>query len=261
MRSHAGGFDYIYMQDGLGSVTEVTNWHGTVRRAYVHDSFGNIETQTGTLNPSNPFKYTGRELEEETGLYYYRARFYDPEIGRFLNEDPIGFAGGINFYAYVSNNPINFIDPWGLRECEPCDDCPGGAWLGGGFTGGGALGGAFSTSFYNITCDSNRSKKCNVIAQCTGVGGVGGGITIDTVVYKGCTCSDDLGGTSGFFSGFFGLGIVGGAGSVSGGSGGGFAPGGGDQSCGISFSIGGGIGAAMGLVTGGCTTTVLGCSN
>ena len=108
----------IYMEDGLGSVTEVTNWHGTVRRAYVYDSFGNIETQTGTLNPTNPFKYTGREIEEETGLYYYRARYYDPEIGRFLNEDPIEFDGGINFYAYVGNNPVNYVDPFGLaRQC------------------------------------------------------------------------------------------------------------------------------------------------
>ena len=114
MRSHAGGFNYIYMEDGLGSITEVTNWHGNVRRAYVYDSFGNTATQTGTLNPTNPFKYTGRELEEETGLYYYRARFYDPEIGRFINEDPIGFEGdGLNLYAYVKNNPINRTDPFG----------------------------------------------------------------------------------------------------------------------------------------------------
>ena len=120
MRSHAGGFNYIYMEDGIGSITEVTDWHGNVRRAYVYDSFGNTAIQTGTLNPTNPFKYTGRELDEETGLYYYRARYYDPEIGRFLQEDPIGFEGGdINLYVYVSNNPVNLTDPLGLRGIVP----------------------------------------------------------------------------------------------------------------------------------------------
>ena len=64
---------------------------------------------------NNPFTYTGREYDAESGLYYYRARYYDPTIGRFLNEDPIGFAGGdMNLYAYVWDNPTNFVDPYGL---------------------------------------------------------------------------------------------------------------------------------------------------
>jgi uncharacterized protein RhaS with RHS repeats len=49
----------------------------------------------------------------------YRARFYDPQIGRFTSEDPIGFAGGVNWYAYVKNNPILFRDPLGLQRCNP----------------------------------------------------------------------------------------------------------------------------------------------
>ncbi|MDY6868571.1 MAG: RHS repeat-associated core domain-containing protein, partial [Chloroflexota bacterium] len=62
---------------------------------------------------SNKLKYTGRELDSETGLYYYRARYYDPEVGRFLSEDPLGFEAGINFYVYCKNNPVNFNDPSG----------------------------------------------------------------------------------------------------------------------------------------------------
>jgi RHS repeat-associated protein len=58
-------------------------------------------------------KFTGRELDSESGLYYYRARYYDPYLGRFISEDPIGFDGGINFYAYVDNNPLNATDPSG----------------------------------------------------------------------------------------------------------------------------------------------------
>ena len=56
---------------------------------------------------------TGRE-NDKTGLYYYRARYYSPTLQRFIREDPIGFYGGINFYAYVRNNPVNWRDPWGL---------------------------------------------------------------------------------------------------------------------------------------------------
>lgn len=62
----------------------------------------------------NPFRYTARESETETGLYYYRARYYEPIVGRFLSEDPITFKGGIDFYAYVDNDVTKFRDPLGL---------------------------------------------------------------------------------------------------------------------------------------------------
>jgi RHS repeat-associated protein len=58
--------------------------------------------------------YTGREWDPETGLYYYRARYYDPKVGRFISEDPIGFAGGVNFYGYVWGRPTGLVDPFGL---------------------------------------------------------------------------------------------------------------------------------------------------
>ena len=60
-----------------------------------------------------PFRYTGREFDAETGLMYYRARYYDSATGRFLSEDPLGFGGGNNFYPYVGNNPTDFSDPDG----------------------------------------------------------------------------------------------------------------------------------------------------
>jgi RHS repeat-associated protein len=62
--------------------------------------------------------YTAREYDTETGLYYYGARYYDPKAGRFIIRDPIGFDGGINQYAYVSNNPVNNIDPLGLEDIK-----------------------------------------------------------------------------------------------------------------------------------------------
>jgi RHS repeat-associated protein len=63
---------------------------------------------------TNSFRYTGREWDQETGLYYYRARYYDPSIGRFISEDPAGYNAGMNVYRYVRNNPLLFVDPLGL---------------------------------------------------------------------------------------------------------------------------------------------------
>jgi RHS repeat-associated protein len=60
--------------------------------------------------------FTGREWDAETGLYYYRARYYDAKLGRFVSEDPIGFKGGSNLYAYVGNSPVNAVDPFGLQS-------------------------------------------------------------------------------------------------------------------------------------------------
>jgi len=67
---------------------------------------------------SNPFRYTSREWDAETGLYYYRARYYDPQIGRFISEDPMAFGAGTNFYIYVENSPVTKYDPTGLATCD-----------------------------------------------------------------------------------------------------------------------------------------------
>jgi RHS repeat-associated protein len=106
--------DY-YEADGLGSITSLSTSAAALANSYTYDSFGNITNITGSLR--NPFQYTGREFDSETGLYEYRTRYYDPVAGRFNGEDPIGFNGGKNFYAYVGNNPINDVDPLGLAKC------------------------------------------------------------------------------------------------------------------------------------------------
>jgi RHS repeat-associated protein len=84
---------------------------GTVQTQYTYEPFG-YATSAGQAN-SNSYKYTGRE-DDGSGLYYYRARYYSPRLQRFIAEDSIEFSGGINFYAYVSNNPMNGLDPLGL---------------------------------------------------------------------------------------------------------------------------------------------------
>ncbi len=73
-----------------------------------------LSTPQGRGNTTELVTTTGREWDPETGLYYYRARYYDPRLGRFISEDPIRFAGGNNFYAYVYGDPVNLVDPLGL---------------------------------------------------------------------------------------------------------------------------------------------------
>ncbi len=104
---------YFYHADGLGSITSLSSASGTVVQRYAYDTFGNM-TITANGNISQPYTYTSREYDTETGMYFYRARYYDPKVGRFVTKDPIGFGGGINVYAYVGNSPINLSDPYGL---------------------------------------------------------------------------------------------------------------------------------------------------
>ncbi|MBI3663943.1 MAG: RHS repeat-associated core domain-containing protein [Acidobacteria bacterium] len=105
----------------MESTTSLTAANGSIAKTYGgvypersrRDSFGQTTASTGTV--TNPFRYTAREFDPETELYYYRARYYDRATGRFTSEDPIGFFGGFDFYAYVHNNPPNLSDPSGLK--------------------------------------------------------------------------------------------------------------------------------------------------
>ena len=111
-----GGSTFFYHQDGLGTVTDLTDAAGATAKSYSYDAYGNILESPGTVD--QPYTYTGRELDAETGFYYYRARYYDPTAGRFLQEDPIELAGGMNFYRYSYNNPTNWSDPLGLLSWQ-----------------------------------------------------------------------------------------------------------------------------------------------
>jgi RHS repeat-associated protein len=118
LRSSATSY---FHADGLGSVTSLSSSAGSIANTYTYDSFGNMTASTGSL--VNPFQYTARESDSETGLYYYRARYYDPNVGRFISEDPARYDF-TSFYSYVGENPVLWQDPLGLWKCKN-GDCGG----------------------------------------------------------------------------------------------------------------------------------------
>ena len=139
------GATSYYEADGLGSLTSLSNTSGALAQTYTFDSLGNQTACSGSL--TNPFRYTGREFDTETNLYFYRARYYDQTVGRFLSEDPIRFESGVNFYAYALNNPSNNTDPSGL-DVVVC--LYQGSAHGYGHVGYGFPGDQFTVGFYPV---------------------------------------------------------------------------------------------------------------
>ena len=106
-----------FLTDALGSTIALTGPAGSLVAQYQYDPYGNV---TVSGSSSNPYQFTGRE-NDGTGLYYNRARYYDPAVGCFISEDPAGFSGGVNFYAYSGNGPTNASDPLGLVLVDPLE--------------------------------------------------------------------------------------------------------------------------------------------
>jgi RHS repeat-associated protein len=104
-----------FLSDRMGSIQAVTDDAGNILESYSYSAFGQRSTTSTTPGfVSNEIGFTGREHDEETGLTYYRARYYEPSLGKFLSNDPLGFdAGDYNLSRYVMNDPLGWTDPDG----------------------------------------------------------------------------------------------------------------------------------------------------
>jgi RHS repeat-associated protein len=117
-----GGVSYFYHANSIGSIAALTDEAGQVVERYTYDVYGQAgirDSGGGPITTSgvgNPYTFTGRWLDDETGLLYYRQRYYNPALGRFMTRDPQGYADSLNLYEYVNSNPINRVDPFGLES-------------------------------------------------------------------------------------------------------------------------------------------------
>jgi RHS repeat-associated protein len=171
------GQSFFYHADGLGSITELTDASGAVTKSYTYSSFGKIESET---NPTffQPYMFTAREFDLETGLYYYRARYYDAVTGRFLSEDPLG--KGPNLYSYALSNPPNRRDPYGLWAL--IDDLI--------FAGGGAMVGLVGQGLGDVFSGTRGSWEDYLGAA------LGGAIGGEVLLYGGPVVAGAAGGAA-----------------------------------------------------------------
>lgn len=112
--TNAGTYFYVY--DGVGNVVALVNAATAVVSAlYEYDPFGGVLRATGPVAKINPFRFSTKYQDDETGLDYYGYRYYDPDTGRWLSRDPVGETGGPNLYGFVNNGPVTFVDPLGMN--------------------------------------------------------------------------------------------------------------------------------------------------
>ncbi len=114
------GTDYLASYDGNGNLVALTNaTDGSLAAAYEYSPYGRLLRAEGPMAKKNPFRFSTKYTDDETGLVYYGFRYYNPSLGRFINRDPVEEQGGLNLYAAFANDPINHIDVLGMYCSDP----------------------------------------------------------------------------------------------------------------------------------------------
>jgi RHS repeat-associated protein len=271
---------YYYHVDQLGSTRKVTDSTGTVVRSYTFDPWGNVSSTTGTL--STPFQFAGQYTDMESGLFYLRARYYDPVTDQFVSLDPM-LASTRNAFGYVADNPLNSTDPTGMANacaeggcggiCAPFSQCtqPGTAYDGqpwavandvvGAFFGAcGEAGNAFSRAASGFARDLRgggsvgarwlrpAARLSRAFEDVPGIGIASIGASVVLGALAGESPEEIFGATAGgFIGGIFGAALIGGAGCAVGVLTGPAEP----FVCGGSLLVGAAIGGYFGGLAGG----------
>ena len=166
---------YYYHKDGMNSISSLTDKDGKEIEKYLYNAFGKMtiyDERDNKIEASqfdNPYSFTGREHDSETGLHYHRARYYSPEIARWISEDRIEFnSGDMNLYRYVENNPLSWVDPDGELPILGIFIITGGI--------GAISGGVAGALILNKSCSKDLSFKDKIpfIAESALIGGLSG---------------------------------------------------------------------------------------
>lgn len=172
-----------YHADGNGNITALVDSSQSVQGRYRYDAFGNTLSQSGTLADANTYRFSSKEYDGNTGLYYYGYRFYAPNLQRWVNRDPIGETGGIELYEFVGNNPQNKTDALGLVSFFPgaIITFPPLSWRGVAAGIGGALaagGGLLMSHCPDLTCHKGSCQNCCAGGLAVGTAGVIAGVAV-----------------------------------------------------------------------------------
>ncbi|HEY5047658.1 MAG TPA: RHS repeat-associated core domain-containing protein [Rhizomicrobium sp.] len=170
------GSDEYFHTDHHGSVVAMSDANeNLVEGPFLYDPYGNT-TCSANCSGAITYKFTGQRLDPETGLYYYRARYYSPSLGRFLQVDPVGYTADMDLYTYVGNDPVDMTDPTGMYDCSgSASDC---STIN---TFVSAIGKAAS----KLDPNSDAGQKVNAVVKFLGKAGDKNGVTINATTVKG----------------------------------------------------------------------------
>jgi RHS repeat-associated protein len=164
-----------YFADGNGNITAMLDASQNSVASYRYDPFGNLISSSGTLAGANVYRFSSKEFHAPSALYYHLFRFYDPGLQKWVNQDPLRERGGLNLYGFVANDPVNFVDPYGLAITgQPYPRIAG---------GGGSV--TINGTTYIVT-----TKSEFIVALRTSTSG---GDKIETFTYDGHGSPDDGG--------------------------------------------------------------------